>query len=282
MSDEAEAETVVNVDEPPNWKPTIVEENSSTAIVQVANPYSLLQMALEKNLDAERIAQFMDLQDRMEKKAAEQQYAEAMNRCQKRMPVVVRDSQNKSTGSMYARLETVANLIRPIYTEEGFALEFGEDKSDLPNHRRIICEVQHTGGFSKTRFLDSPIDDVGAKGVANKTAVQGLGSMITYLRRYLTLMIFNIVVADEDNDGNSDSAKWTEDQCEQIRKMATDCERAGSPVREAAFIDWLAKASKANGEFRVYEDLPQSVFSKAVSELDKRFKKSMSDVGGGL
>lgn len=254
-------------------KPTIVEPTSIT----IANPYSLLQMALEKNLDAERIGQFMDLQDRMEKKRAEQEYAAAMNNCQKKMPIVVRDKKNDSTGSMYARLESVANAIKPIYTEEGFTLEFGEEDSRLENHRRISCEVQHIGGHSKRFHLDSPIDDVGAKGTPNKTKIQGLGSLVSYLRRYLTMMVFNITVGDEDTDGNAENAKWNEEQCETIRKMAADLELAGVPFSEYRFIKYLASSQKDVDSVHVYEDVQQRFFGKAVRALDEKYKKAMAD-----
>jgi hypothetical protein len=40
------------------------------------------------------------------------------------------------------------------------------------------------------------------KGRPNKTALHGLGSSVSYLRHYLTCMIFNVVMRGEDDDGN--------------------------------------------------------------------------------
>lgn len=251
------------------WKPQIVEH---TGIV-VANPFTLLQSAIEKGFDAERISQFMDLQDRMQKKQALEEYIAAMNRCQKRMPIVVRDSENKQTNSRFARLEAVANRIKPIYTEEGFTLEFGEEDSPLEKHRRIVCEVQHLGGHAKKFHLDSPIDDVGAKGAPNKTAVQGLGSLVSYLRRYLTLMIFNITVADEDTDGNSDQSKMTAEQCEYLRKKLAECDAVGMAVREYPFLNWLAEEQKDRENVKVLEDVQQRFFARALKALDRKIEE---------
>ena len=244
----------------------IVDEPQSTDIIQ-ATPMSLLQLAIDKGFDAERIGQFMDLQDRMEAKRSEQEYVEAMNRCQKRMPVVVRDAENQQTRSRYARLETVSAAIRPIYTEEGFTLEFGEGKSDLPNHRRIVCEVRHVGGCSKPFFLDSPIDDVGAKGSANKTAVQGLGSMISYLRRYLTLMVFNITIADEDTDGNPAKCTISEDAISTLNDMLAQCRAVGNPVEGKRLVAFLKTVGVDEGG--TIGDITQAKFLTAVGLLTK-------------
>ena len=245
----------------------IVDEPQSTEIIQ-ATPMSLLQLAIDKGFDAERIGQFMDLQDRMENKRAEQEYVESMNRCQKKMPVVVRDMENTQTKKWYARLETVAAAIRPIYTEEGFSLEFCEGKSDLPEHRRIVCEVRHVGGCTKSFHLDSPIDDVGAKGAATKTPIQGLGSLVSYLRRYLTLMIFNITVADEDNDGNPNKCTISEDAVATLNGMLEQCRSVGRPLDGAAFgrfMKFLGVEETGN-----IGDITQAKFLTAVATLSKR------------
>lgn len=253
--------------------PEIVDSSKTTAIV-ATNAYSLLQLAIEKDIDAERIAQFMDLQDRMERKEAMAYYQAAMNRCQRKMPIVVKDKENESTKSWFARLETVAKVVKPIYTAEGFTLEFGEEDSPIENHRRIVCEVTHEKGGSKKFHLDSPIDDVGAKGTPTKTKVQGLGSMVSFLRRYLTLMIFNIITADEDNDGQQTSGLMTEEQCAFLRMQMKTCEELKSPIREGSFIQWLAEEQKDRENVHVIEDVQSRFYQKAKSALEKKIAEA--------
>jgi hypothetical protein len=255
------------------WKPEIVETREAS--LAIATPLSLLQLAIEKNLDAERIQQYMDLQDRMEKKRALQEYTAGMVNCQKRAAIVVKDKKNESTGSWFARLETVAKEIKPIYTDEGFILEFSEADSPLENHRRIICDVTHEGGHCKQFHLDSKIDDVGAKGAANKTAVQGLGSMVSYLRRYLTLMIFNIVVADEDNDGQSNDALLTEEQCAYLRSKLEECEKLGRAINQNRLIAWIAEEQKDKERVQVFEDVQQRFYAKAKKALEAEVEKAI-------
>lgn len=269
----SETETVVHVGgQESEWKPQIVEHS-----LTVANPYTLLQSAVEKGFDAERISQFMDLQDRMEKRESIRLYTEAMNKCQKRMPIVIRDKVNTgANNAKYATLEAVANIIKPIYTEEGFTLEFGEEDSPLEKHRRIVCYVQHVGGHGRQLHLDSIIDDTGPKGGAVKTPVQGLVSMVTYLRRTLSCMAFNVTVADQDTDGQNVNALLNEEQCSYLRQKLVECETAKNPVREAQFIAWLAEEQKDRDNVQVLEDVQQRFYTKALKALEKKLKEGIA------
>jgi hypothetical protein len=62
--------------------------------------------------------------------------------------------------------------------------------------------VSHTAGHTEKYQLEAASDTAGPKGTANKTPLHGLASTVSYLRRYLTCMAFNIVLKNDDNDGN--------------------------------------------------------------------------------
>ena len=245
----------------------MMSDEQTTIIKSEPTPMGLLSAALDRGVSPEELSQWMDLEKRFKKEVAEKAYIAAMNRCHQRMPIVVRDAENRQTSSRYARLETVANGIKPIYAEEGFTLEFSEAESHLPNHRRIECEVQHVGGHAKRFHLDSPIDDVGAKGASNKTAVQGLGSMISYLRRYLTLMIFNITIADTDNDGNGAGSTISDNAVATLNDMLAECRKVGNPVEGRRLVKFLETVGVAEGG--TLADIDQSKFLQAVSLLTK-------------
>ena len=108
---------------------------------------------------------------------------------------------NDQTGSPYARYESILNKAKPVYTNHGFALSFGTDSSPLESHIRITCSVTHEKGHSKDFFVDLPMDSTGIKGNVNKTQIHGTGSTYSYGKRYLITMIFNIEIANEDDDG---------------------------------------------------------------------------------
>jgi hypothetical protein len=129
----------------------------------------------------------------------------AMAACQSEMEPVLRDSVNPGVRSKYAKLEAIDQQMRPIYTRHGFSVRFGSAPAPQPGWMRITCTVAHESGYFEENYLDSPVSTQGSQGgrIA-MTPVQAVGSVVTYLRRYLLGMVFNIVQADvvgEDNDG---------------------------------------------------------------------------------
>ena len=81
--------------------------------------------------------------------------------------------------------------------------------------------MAHSGGHSTTRSLDAVLDVAGPKGTINKTPLHGLGSAVSYLQRYLTRMIFNVVLRNEDNDGNwrGSAILLTTAQCDELNAL---------------------------------------------------------------
>jgi hypothetical protein len=118
------------------------------------------------------------------------------------MPQVGRDADNSHTKSKYARLETLSAAMTPVLTKHGFSISFGTADSPLPGHYRITAEVSHEAGHSRTYQADIPADLGGAKGAANKSATHAFGSTMSYGRRYLKMLIFDVVTKGEDDDGN--------------------------------------------------------------------------------
>lgn len=170
----------------------------SDAMIQVIE-----RAALNPDVDIDKMERLLDMQERIFSKNAEMEYNRAMSEVQKETPRIKREAENSQTISKYAKLEDINKQLTPIYTAHGFALSFGTDNSDKEGWVRTTCKVSHTAGHSRDFFVDLPIDDQGAKGSVNKTKVHGAGSTMSYSRRYLTVLIFNISLTDEDNDGNT-------------------------------------------------------------------------------
>jgi len=171
--------------------------------VQQANPLLLLERAVEKGMDPAQLKALVDLHEQWRAARAAEAFAESMNACQSEMPIVVRDALNQKTESKFARLETVQQIAKPVYTRHGFALSFAEEDSNTQGFKRTICDVRHRGGHCVRYHLDLPRDGIGPKGnpIGGMNAVQGCISTGSYGQRVLTCQIFNITVADTDSDG---------------------------------------------------------------------------------
>ncbi|MCG7598828.1 ERF family protein [Halomonas sp. McH1-25] len=172
--------------------------NDASAIIQVIE-----RAALNPDVDIDKMERLLQMQERILAKNAESAFHKAMTQAQTKMRPVVRDASNDQTRSRYARLETIDRQVRPIYTEAGFSLSFGTADCPIQDHIRITCDVSHIEGHTKQYQVDMPLDMYGMKGNQNKTATHAHGSTMSYGRRYLTLMLFNIPMAHEDDDGNA-------------------------------------------------------------------------------
>jgi hypothetical protein len=156
------------------------------------------------------------------------EFNNAMNAAQAEMLPVTRDAKNDQTNSRYAKLETIDAAIRPIYTRHGFHLSFNSEPIDGPNDR-VVCEVTR-GRHTKKFQLEAAPDTAGPQGKPNKTPLHGLASTVSYLRRYLTCMIFNVVLANDDNDGNRGQRGQRDDgevngriQVEELYALLAEC-----------------------------------------------------------
>jgi hypothetical protein len=68
----------------------------------------------------------------------------------------------------------------------------------MPSHYRVTCTVSHTAGITKDYHADVPTDMHGIKGTQNKTATHGWGSAMSYGRRYLKMLIYDVKLTDDD------------------------------------------------------------------------------------
>ena len=161
-----------------------------------------LQTALEKGVDAASLEKLLDMQERILDRQAEQAYTRDMVTVQAEVKNIEKNKKNNQTGSEYADLSAVLSAVKPVYTERGFSVSFGTAESPHSGHVRVTADVLHIEGHIRPYYMDMPLDMMGIKGNQNKTEVHGTASAISYGRRYLLGLIFNLNMG-EDDDGNA-------------------------------------------------------------------------------
>lgn len=219
-------------------KGAVSKITSKQALDAPATPKSTLQIIAElsqnPNVDPDKIDRLLQAQERLIAREAEVQFNLAMHEAQSHMPRVVKDKSNNSTKSKFASLEAVVKTINPVIYQHGFAPSFGTEESHLPGHYKVVCYLSHTGGHVRKYSADIPLDNAGPKGEKNKTDTHGFGSSMSYARRYLTILMFNVVVVDEDKDGNrvaggSDVETITDKQADMLVDLIED---AGTTIKQ--------------------------------------------------
>jgi hypothetical protein len=132
----------------------------------------------------------------------------------------------------------------------------------------VFCDVLHSEGHRERKSLTGSLDTVGPNGSRNKTDIQGLGSSTSYLRRYLTCMIFNVTISNEDRDGNATAKTISGHQyAEIVEKLALvngDHEKFASLFRVANIAD-----------------IPARFFDDAIRKIEERSRKLAQERGDG-
>lgn len=233
-------------------RPETPQVSDAAALVQVIE-----RAASNPNIDVEKMERLLAMQERIMAQNAKSAFNEAMRAAQAEMPKIKRNKDNQQTNSKYADLEQITDKAVPIYTKHGFSLSYGTDDCPLPGHARITCVCAHVQGFERTYQADVPLDMTGPKGNLNKTATHGFGSTMSYGRRYLIVLIFNIALTNEDKDGNQSRDCITEQQAADLQAKA---EEVG--VNRGNFLKFLRVGALA--------DLPASQYNAAIQALNDR------------
>lgn len=231
---------------------------------------SITRASADPAVDVGKLERLWAMYERATALQAEKAFNTAMRDAQAEMPRIVRDAENSQTNSKYAKLETIHKAIQPIISKHGFSISYGTADCPLQGHYRVTAEVSHIGGFSKNYQADIPADTVGPKGNQNKTPTHGWGSTMTYGRRNLELLIFNLTLVNQDDDGNGASGgePISEEQLAEINDLMGKANADPEKFAKYMKVDALA-------ELRV-KDLPKAreALNLAIDQLNRKKRAS--------
>jgi len=219
--------------------------------------------AKDPDFDVAKFGELLRLQRDVGQDLARRSFNRAMAAAQSEMMPVIRSAQNKHLGNKYAKLEDIDREMRPIYTRHGFSVRFGSAPAPREGDMRITCTVAHEDGFFEENHLDAPATLVGSQGGRMAvTPVQAVGSVVTYLRRYLSTMVFNVVLADDDDDGEGSR-----------RAAATATQRAPVVRGPVTYTDdqwqaWLVKTRSAMAVMRTREEVEQAAARESIKRAE--------------
>lgn len=221
-------------------------------------------MRVEGLSGAERLALIDKVEGvylRRKQEEAQEAFNTAMNVAQKAMEQIPAESLNPHTRSHYAKYAAVDKVIRPIYTDHGFALSFRQGEGAPPDCIRLICRVSHSRGHVEHPFLDLPVDGKGAQGKDVMTKTHATGSGVSYGKRYLAGMIFNLAFTEDDNDGNQIKPNINDSQAKVLHEMYDRL----PPDRQQDALKHFTNIFKK--PISAVEDIPASGFGSAKAKL---------------
>lgn len=180
----------------------LVAEEEATTLLAVIS-----RAARDPDTDVGKMERLMAMYERVEARRSETEFNDAMTAAQSEMGRISADATNPQTRSQYATYGRIDSVLRPIYTNHGFALSFDTGSDGPADHVRVVCHVSHRAGHTRTYHADMPSDGKGAKGGDVMTKTHAAGSAVSYGMRYLLKMIFNVAIGEEDDDGNKATKK---------------------------------------------------------------------------
>jgi hypothetical protein len=249
-----------------NVQQLAIAEPASMPIPQVPATTSLIHVLSramsDPSVDVEKVERYAALYERAIAREDAIAFNTAMMQAQTEMRPVAADANNPQTKSRYATYAALDAKVRPIYTKHGFSISFDTAEGAADGCIRIVAFVA-VGGHSRTYHIDMPADGKGAKGGDVMTKIHAIGAGVTYGRRYLLGMIFNLVIG-EDNDGNDaaeDVTRITQKQADDLRELI-DAKGAD----RAAFLKW-AKRERI-------EDIPADHLASCITAVNNYQKKA--------
>lgn len=163
------------------------------------------KVALDPNVDVEKMTKILDMQERILNKQAELEFNQAMAKAMAEIPSFEKGKKVEKfkggTGNQftYASFESINKKVKPIIAKHGLFINFLTDfQSD--NHVMITAKITHKSGHSQETSMRFPFDPSGSK-----NTIQATGSAISYGKRYTMNALLNITTHDEDDDGFSTS-----------------------------------------------------------------------------
>lgn len=221
----------------------------------------IARAAADPNTDVDKLERLLAMQERVLEREAGRAFNAAMREAQEELRPVLKNQKNPETHSTYADLERISDVADPVIHKHGFSLSYGTADCPLANHYRVTCSVSHTGGFTKDYQADVPLDNTGPKGGQNKTTTHGFGSALSYGRRYLKLLIFDIKTTDDDGRGAGNGEPINQEQTKVLYGLC-DAVKAD----KEAFCKYL--------KLDALSELPQFRYNDAVSLLTQKNPKA--------
>src|SRR3954447_16615390 len=119
-------------------------------------------------------------------------FLSALAALQAELPKLPKDKTNPHFHSKFTGLDTIVETVGPLLVKHGLAWITKPDRDELGPYLgyRLVHVATGEGEAGRMPLL------------LNKDDMQGLGSALTYARRYALSSVLNLV-ADEDDDGSA-------------------------------------------------------------------------------
>lgn len=221
----------------------------------------LMQAARDPNVKPENLERYLAMHKELLADQRKEEFNAAMGRLQPRLPRIKKNGRieivDKQTGQVkqstpFARYEDLDRVIRPLLFEEGFTgFSFTTEERTVAGGGIVVHgKLSHKCGHSEVSSMPVPLDTSGSK-----NNIQGMGSSLSYGKRYLVCAMLNIITEGEDTDGHQVTGPIGE---REVNMLIDLMKQAGmDPAAEAKFKTHMKVKALSDILLR---DYPQAVY----------------------
>lgn len=159
----------------------------------------IARAARDPNVDIDKMERLLQMQERVEVRQAEVAFAKSFSAMQPELPIITHNGQIVHKGqviSAFSDWPNINKVVTPILARHGFSLSFKPIRAEKGG-TAVRAVLRHELGHQDEADLELPSDTSGAK-----NAVQAIGSSLTYAKRYTGVLILNLTIEGEDDDGS--------------------------------------------------------------------------------
>ena len=180
----------------------VAKKEDDGKVVPLSESASMMEIigraASDPNVDIDKMERLMAMAERAKDREAKVAFTSALAELQPKLPIIterggIADSRGK-VQSKYAYYEDIIEAVGPLLSEHGFAVTFRPRREG--DQQVVVGVLMHRGGHSEEAEIRLPMDNSGSK-----NAVQGVGSSLSYGKRYAICALLNITTGGEDDDG---------------------------------------------------------------------------------
>lgn len=208
----------------------------------------IVSLAANPDVNAANLTALADLAITLQGIEQKQEFNRDFSAAVMEMPVISRDGRivikDKNTGRItqstpFARFEDIDRIVRPIANRHNLAYTFEVGGTET---RITVCPiVWHSNGFvHHGKDLPLPLETSGSK-----NNVQGVGSSITFGKRYALCAAFSIVTEGLDTDGNGSPSANVSLPHEREQLVLAEAEGAAAAGRYQAHFDAQSPRDRA-------------------------------------
>ena len=170
------------------------------ALTRIAGKDNLLQLAISKDLDIEKLRELIALKREEEAYQAKKEFDIHFAEMQKEFEPIGKTEQGYEF--KYAPLGFMIEKYGPIISKHGFSFRWREEK--IENGKRVYIVISGWGHMDQNTYFDVPI----VTPTKRQNEIQVKGTMSSYGERYTFKAGFGIIEIADDTDGNFEKKEF--------------------------------------------------------------------------